>query len=369
MEKLQQLNDTELTDEELKQKEKEEKLAVKKELLLNDIDNCNLNTLEQRVAWLLNHKPETRDSDVELQIAYWKTFESELIGGTYIDLEKYKQATRLPSLARSRALIQNTHSLFLASEEVRKHRGKLDDEQRAASISRTKPTKSYSVYADESGKTQTYLVVGSLWILNGIGTRSLVDSITKFRAEKEINSEFHFKTINNGNINIYLELVDLLVEHSATFSFKALHIKRSGVKHNAQALEHLFFNLLCLGVEHENSTERAPLPRSLSFNKDLESEGPDKIMLANIKERLTNYSSTQYDNELYLDTFRAVDSKDIIFMQIADLFTSSVNRVLNSPSDGAKDDFAKYMLDAFGMDFQNENFESLGDCTAVLDLL
>lgn len=359
----------ELTDEEIKLQEKEAKLAIKKELLLNDINNCNLNTLEQRIAWLLNHKPETRNSDVILQIEYWKAFEGDLIGGSYIDLENYTKATKLPSIARSRALIQNGHKLFLASEDVRRHRGKLDDDQRIAAVSREKPSKSYNVYADESGKTQTYLVVGSFWILNGIGTRRLVDTITNFRNENSITSEFHFKTINKGNLAIYLKLVDLLVEHATTFSFKALYVSRSGIKHNDQALEQLFFNLLCLGVEHENSTDRAPLPRSLSFSKDLESEGPDKLMLASLKERLATHSGTKYNHELYLDTFRAVDSRDLIFMQIADLFTSSVNRVLNSPGDGPKDEFANRMLAAFGMNYQNTNFESLGDCTSILDIV
>jgi hypothetical protein len=358
----------ELTEEEIKLQEKEAKLAIKKELLLNAIDNCNLNTLEQRVAWLLNHKPETRKSDVILQIEYWKAFETSLIGGSYIDLDNYKKATRLPSIARSRAVIQNDHKLFLASEDVRKHRGKLGDDQRTAAVSREKPSKSYNVYADESGKTQTYLVVGSFWILNGVGTRSLVDTITNFRTENAITSEFHFKNINKGNLEIHLQLVDLLVEHATTFSFKALYVSRSGIKHNDQALEQLFFNLLCLGVEHENLTDRAPLPRSISFSKDLESEGPDKLMLASIKEKLATHSATKYNHELYLDTFRAVDSKDLIFMQIADLFTSSVNRVLNSPSTGPKDEFAERMLDAFGMNYQDTTFDSLGDCTSILDI-
>ncbi|WP_339144850.1 DUF3800 domain-containing protein [Pseudoalteromonas galatheae] len=356
-----------LTEEE-KAAKKLEKLEKKRQQLLNDLSNCNLNTLEQRVAWLLNHKPETRNSDVTLQVEYWKAFESDLVGGSYIDLNNYKQATRLPSIARSRAHIQNDHNLFLASEEIRKRRGKLEEDKRSDVIVRDKPSKSYSVFADESGKTDTYLIVGSLWILNGIGTRKLIEAITKFKHEKNLNSEFHFKRIDKNNLQLHLEFLRLLKEHSSTFSFKALHVERKGIKNVDQALNQLFFNLLCLGVEHENSTGRAPLPRSLSFDKDMASEGPDKLMLADIKEKLRIHSATKYNDDLYLDEFRSVDSKDLHFMQIADLFTSSINRTINTAGDGPKDIFAKAFLLEFGMTSSSNSIELLGDCTSILDM-
>jgi len=38
-------------------------LEAKREQLLHAINSCQLNTIEERVAWLLNHFPKTRDSD------------------------------------------------------------------------------------------------------------------------------------------------------------------------------------------------------------------------------------------------------------------------------------------------------------------
>lgn len=56
--------------EESDAEDKEQKLKEKRQRILNDISNCNFSTQDQKIAWLLNHKPETRNSDVELQIQY-----------------------------------------------------------------------------------------------------------------------------------------------------------------------------------------------------------------------------------------------------------------------------------------------------------
>lgn len=259
--------------------------------------------------------------------------------------------------------------MFQADKEVQLYRGTLSEDKKNEVISRSKPSMTYNVYADESGKTQENLIVGSLWILNGVGTIDLIKEITKFKKYHNITSEFHFKNINNGNLEVYMQFIDLLHAHSTTFSFKALFIKRKGLKHVEPALKQMFYHLLCLGVKHENETGRAPLPRSLNFDKDLENEGPDQLLLAEIKDRLKSFSLNEFKDELHLGEFRAVDSEDVIFVQIADLFTSSINRIKNTNGSGPKDCFANKFLDVFGMKLFEENDDVLGDCTAILDIV
>jgi hypothetical protein len=39
--------------------------------------------MELKAAWILNNYPETRDSDIKLQLAYWREFEGYNGGAIY----------------------------------------------------------------------------------------------------------------------------------------------------------------------------------------------------------------------------------------------------------------------------------------------
>ena len=77
-----------------------------------------------------------------------------------------------------------------------------------------------------------------------------------------------------------------------------------------------------------------------------------------------------FNDELEVDQLEALDSKGLVLIQLADLFTGSVNRVLNGTGDGTnhKDEFAKYFLNAFGMKNGLEQKETVGDMTVHLSL-
>src|SRR5258705_13630956 len=96
--------------------------AEKREALLKSVNACELNTIETRVAWLLNHFPNTRDSDLALQIRYWQHFQPEHFDGSAISVRDYYRLAKLTTLTRARATIQNTIKLFQASDEVKKQR-------------------------------------------------------------------------------------------------------------------------------------------------------------------------------------------------------------------------------------------------------
>lgn len=65
---------------------KDEQEAIEKGRgnLLRAMSAGKLDNLQERVAWILNHYPDSRDSDIAPQIKYWETFEPTLGGGEYI---------------------------------------------------------------------------------------------------------------------------------------------------------------------------------------------------------------------------------------------------------------------------------------------
>jgi hypothetical protein len=348
--------------------DKEAALAQKREALLSGALAGEEDTLEKRVAIILNHYPETRDSDLKLQLRYWGIFEG-YDGGSITPGELFER-TRLTSLTRSRAKIQNTYRLFQASPDIRKRRGKLSDDeyQKALETSIRFPT--FAVYMDESGKTAQHLIVASIWFSHAEETLSLTRKLATWRTNTGFKGELHFKDLDGNTASYYLEALKLLLSESTSVSFKAISVPREGVGRVDEALEEMLYHLLVDGVQHEHSTGRSPLPRSLQVWKDLEERGRDKLLLANLKDRVIQAGNGRFNGQLTVDEFEAVESHKFDLMQLADLFAGSLNRFLNATGARSrpKDRFARHLLELVGMPEGPTGPQRVGDLTVLMKL-
>jgi hypothetical protein len=107
------------TEAEAAAEQSEAKLEAERRQLINHVAAATANTLRDKVAWVLNHYPDARNSDITLQLRFWETFQPDIYTGGPIAPEDLYRLTRLTSIARERARIQNQYKLFLASPEVR----------------------------------------------------------------------------------------------------------------------------------------------------------------------------------------------------------------------------------------------------------
>lgn len=345
------------------------KLEIRRNSLLHAVSSCQLNTIEERVAWILNHFPKTRDSDIALQLRYWRNFQENLFDGGEISVRNYFRLTKLTTLTRARAIIQNQLKLFQASDEVKKRRKQLQEDERNNAIKKRSNYKQFSIYVDESGKTQDNLVVGSMWFLNGPETIKFYKLVDDWKKVRHFDGEFHFQSITEAKFPNYKDFADLVSANSALISFKAISVPRSGISNIHDALLKLTYHLLVRGIEHEHSTGRAVLPRGIQVFKDAEEIGQDKIFAADLSDRMKQVARTHFREELYVDDFFAEESSQNMHLQIADLFTSSLSRRLNVTGDRQqpKDRFADYFLAKIGYGNTIQT-ESVGDMTAHIAL-
>jgi hypothetical protein len=349
--------------EEQQEREREERRVR----LLDVVASSTPETLEHRVAWILNNYPETRDSDVALQLRYWETFHYGEYNPTAITPEDLYQLPRLTSLTRARARIQNQLRLFLATEEVRRRRGTLEEEERETAVKRSKAYPVYAVYIDESGKTQSNLLMGSMWVLHGPETWRIASRLRNWRDDRKFHNELHFSDVKPSNLSYYKESVDLVVQSGSAVSFKVITVPRAGTGAVQGVVPKLIYQLLVKGIEHENRSGRAPLPRNLQVWKDSEEAGYDKLILADLEDRIKVAASTQFQGKLFLDAMQAAHSKGNDLIQIADLFTGSINRVVNPPdpppsTPSAKDELSSYVISRLKIsvtDTMREQYEDL----------
>lgn len=83
---------------------RQEQIEKEKEDLLARMGSSDISTMRHRVAWVLNHFPSTRNSDIALQIKYWECFDSELYRGSPIEVDDLYRLTRLTFPPKTRPL-------------------------------------------------------------------------------------------------------------------------------------------------------------------------------------------------------------------------------------------------------------------------
>ncbi len=355
-----------LTEEEKKKKEIEER----KEFILQSVLNFKLDTCEQKVAWLLNNYPQTRNSDITLQIEYWRHFNRDKIQNETVRLTDLYHLPRLNSLTRLRARIQNEYELFLAKDEIRKHRGKLSEEEKKKAVEKKEEyTESSLIFADESGKNDDYIIVGSVWFLVPFSAYTLEHVLSEFREKSLGGHEIHFTKAKPKQKEAYYQLIKIIRENSEFIGFKAVYLRSQGIRNKQEVIRKLFYFVVAKGVEHEVDSNRIGLPRLVSFTKDAEEEGYDSLLIEEMRDGLANHSSTHFDKKVRYDQLVAKSSAENNLLQVADLFTGCLNRRLNHKDQkNWKDDFAEDFLRSIGMQIEDFGEDDIGDASIAIKI-
>lgn len=337
-----------------------EKVEEKRQKILAQVrDERKLTSLQSRVAYILSQYPETRNSDVTLQLQYWQVFQRNLLSGGMVAFENMYKLERLTSLKRARAHIQNDVKLFRATDErVARHRKQLYKDHRDEYASKDIPAPSIFVNADESGKNADHLLVGSVWLLAiGEYPRFVVET-NAWKDRNDVSYEFHSSEVTKYRVPKYREFIERFVLREGIIGFKAISIPNRGFQDEGRVIADLYYWLIRRGLEHEVESNRIVLPRKLSFAKDAEETGYDDRVLTLIRNQLDRDVGPIFNDQLHCAKFEAVDSKQDILIQVADLFTWCVNRKLNvipaKKKLNWKDEFAKWFLSEAQFSLQQE---------------
>lgn len=350
-------------------KEEKKRLKIEEETktVVNNVLTGNINDTRDRVAYILNANADARNSDIELAWDYWTTFENETFDGVSLNKSTFLKLPKLASLSRWRAKIQNEYNLFLADPEVRQHRGKLEEEFKEQAITHKAPiTKSYFVFIDETGKNQRYISVGSFWLLNWSYVYQKQQEIKDWIKLSNIEYEFHFKDVKDHKLASYKSFISLFLSKFTENSFKTIIIDSHGLKDKNELIKELTYYLIKKGIDHENKTGRAPLPRRLSVFIDQDEKSKDTLKIEFIRDKLEAHNI----DGLEIGDLQAVDSSTSLFIQIIDLFSGAVNRKLNPQKDrNVKDELADYILNLLNIeveDYINDTLEM--DAAKVFNL-
>ncbi|WP_166786724.1 DUF3800 domain-containing protein [Jeotgalibacillus salarius] len=326
----------------------------KKEALWRAVRAGDTKHLTTRVAHILNRYPESRNSDITLQIKYWQVYNG--LKSNFVDLTRLYKMERLTSIARSRAKIQNEYKMFLADKKVRARRRGLEESEKESQLMEQPSHGITVIYADETGKTSNYLMVAGVWILNNKSSSKVLRNNIEWKKKKEsegvvLPNEFHFKELKNNDkdLNLYIEFFDTLINNADMASFKAVAVNKTKINKIpiSELVNKLYYQFVRLGLNHEIESNRITFPQKIDLIKD--EDGDSELTLETLKQSLTDNFKLHFNDDVKIDQIIPMSSDGDIFLQFADLFAGALNRFYNTPGTNHKDKLAEYIINSVGL--------------------
>jgi hypothetical protein len=292
-------------------------------------------TLLLKVAHTLNYYPATRDSDITLSIKLLRTYYPNLVhSGDTIRLNDLYNIPKFYDMQRHRARLQNTYGLFRASPEVAAFRMKRELDQ-AESYAQAAPDFSpVFAFADESGKTDRCLIIGSLWLYNVDHHRQAYRSLADWRRSFGHRGEFHFKHLKSmSDADAACQFFDALLASTPLHAFKGLVARNDLIPANRRLddLYQGFGEMLIDGIKSEITSGRLSPPLTLHLTKDAD-PATDVFKMRELTRKLLDAFRVEFaDAQVKLDSDKidSASSEANDLVQISDLFTGALNKWLN----------------------------------------
>lgn len=363
-------DEKELSGEELAALEaKKVKLEKEKKELLASLAGGDFTAQKTKVAAILNLYPKARNSDVTLALKYWETFQPDVYNESGILPKDLFRLERFHYIVRARAKIQNEYGLFVADDEVRRHRRKREEEMHDQVLKDVTPRKVIKVFADETGKNANFVIVASVWVLTGRAVFTINQAIKEWKEQSAWASrEIHFAKFGRKDEAPLSEYLKVILANREFLSFKAIAVERAKTKRKIEeVVEKLHEHMLIRGAEHEVNTGRIELPREIEMTLD-EEQSLDSFTLSEISRRVTSDFERTHDGKLKLCEIQTTSSKNSHLVQLADLVAGALNRKLNHTGEANyKDDIAERIVHDLDLTLNTSGVEGL-DTTALFNV-
>jgi hypothetical protein len=337
------------------------KIEREKKDLLASLAGADFSRQKTKVAYILNLYPEARDSDITLTLKYWETFQSDVYNPLGILPKDLFRLERMHYLVRARAKIQNEYNLFTANSEVKRFRRKHEETMNEEVLKDAKPRKLVHVYADETGKTQDFVIVSSVWVLTGRAVFTVTQAISTWQESSLwAKREVHFAKLGNRDMDILKEYLGVILQNREFLSFKSIAVERARTKRSIESVvEKLHEHMLSRGAEHEIDSNRIGLPQKIDVTLDHE-QSLDAITLEELKGRVNTGYAAKYGDDVEISQIATISSRSSPLVQLSDLVAGAINRKMNNKGKkNHKDEMADLVIQMLDLQFENDNLEGL----------
>ncbi len=328
---------------------------LERQQLLSEISSSFLGKTEQRVAWLLQRFPETRDSDTALAVRYWKTFQADVLEKwNRLDLDILFDLDHFETLSRVRRHVQNDLQLFVASSRTRQLRNELQmDFSQYLSASRHTDDE-VRFYLDETGNEggKAYVGVAGICIINWKQYEKHHAALKQWRENQGWPETIHFSETGSAQQPKALALLSELQKRRSGLLFLGYSIPSRG--HTHHALVDLFIQLVSDSLRQLEALKCLNSPRALTLIKEADG-GFDTIYKPAIEKYLSQQLGRDFPERVFLKQVEPLPKGREVLLECADLIAGGMQRRAFFGGRNPKDLLAEAVFNVTGFEDSKDN--------------
>lgn len=325
-------------------------LEQRRQRILADLANSYLATSEQRVAYILQRFPETRDSDTALCIRYWKMFQADVIESwDPLKLEVLFDLDRIETLGRLRRLIQNKLRLFRGVEDTRRAREAMQAEFHEYIAAHRDSLPEVRFYLDETGNEgdKTYTGIAGVCVINWMQFEKHHAALEQWRARQGWPETIHFAETGADKLDRAVALLQQLRARRSGVLFLGYSLVSRGKTH--EDLFSLYIQLIIDSLRHLRECRCLTENRSVRVIKEAES-GFDALFLEKMTKRLGEAVALEFPGELNVLPVEAVTKGRTVLLECADLIAGGMQRRALGKGGRPKDKLAEAVINVTGFE-------------------
>jgi len=320
----------------------------RRQKMLADVADSRLGSTEQRIAFILQHFPETRDSDTALCIRYWKKFQAEVIEKVQpLVLEVLFGLDRIETLGRVRRLIQNELRLFRGLDETRKVREAMQVQFHEYLAAHRQSLPEVRFYLDETGGDFTYTGIAGLCIINWKQFEKHSAALEQWRSRQGWLETIHFCDTGDSKLDRAVSLLHQLQKRRSGLLFLGYALNSRGRTDRDQLT--LFVQLVLDSLKYLRKHGCLTEPRSVRIIKEAQT-GFDNVYLRQLHQQLSDAVALEFPGELSVLPVETVQKGRTVLLECADVIAGGMQRRALHKGRNPKDRLAEAVVNVTGFE-------------------
>ena len=328
--------------------------AERRQKMLADIAHSYLATREQRIAYILERFPETRDSDTALCIRYWKMFQAEVLERWQpLELEVLFELDRIETIGRMRRMVQNELRLFRGIEDTRRAREAMQAELHEYIRAHRDSLPEVRFYLDETGNEgdKTYTGVAGVCIINWKQFEKHHAALEQWRSRQGWPETIHFSETGADKVDRAVSLLQQLQSRRAGVLFLGYSLISRGRTH--EDLFSLFIQLVVDSLKYLHKCNCLADNRSVRVIKEAD-PGFDLLFLHKMTKQLSEVVALEFPGQLTVLPVEAVTKGRTVLLECADLIAGGMQRRALGKGRNPKDRLAEAIVNVTGFEEGSE---------------
>lgn len=325
----------------------------KQQALLARLAKSDLARVEDKVAWILQRYPETRDNHILLALRYWYRFDADKIdaweGGSLNILLELENVATILRMGRH---IQNSMKLWSGTERFKDFRDKYQLEFSRYFAEQAEGDKEIRLYLDETG-TDTksgFLAVAGICVPEWKVYEKHHAALRLWREQLGFLGTLHAADIPNDNAP-HLALLEQLDSAKGSLLFIG-HAIETRIATD-QTLETLFLQLTLDALRKLNENGCLRETKHLLVVKE-KADGFDRVYLPALRNDLEQALAAEFLGRVWLKDVVALPKGREVMLEVADHIAFGLQRGRRAGSRHPKDVVAETAMNVTGLDDPRE---------------